>query len=119
MLFEALEDDLCRNSAFAALLKTPEKSRHYAILSLRGETAASLVGAAASRRRRATAELFRKLGMAHGDWQDVARLLEDEDLTVVIAAATVGFDVGFSRGARGHCKRPLSGCPQTQLAAGG
>ena len=93
VLFETLEGDLCRNAAFAALSKTPEESRHYAILSLRGETTANLVGAAASRRRRATAELFRKLGLSRGDWQDVARLLEDEDPTVVIGAATVGFHV--------------------------
>jgi hypothetical protein len=93
VLFEALEDDLCRNAACAALLKTPEKSRHYAILSLRGETATSLLGAAATRRRRATAELFCKLGIAPTDWRDVGRLLEDEDPTVVIGAATVGFEM--------------------------
>jgi hypothetical protein len=93
VLFEALEDDLCRNAAFAALSETPEESRHYAILSLRGGAGASLVGAAASRRRRATAELFRKLGISRGDWQDVAQLLDDEDPTVIICAATVGFHV--------------------------
>jgi hypothetical protein len=93
VLFETLEDDLCRNAAFAALSETPEESRHYAILSLRGGAGASLVGAAASRRRRATAELFRKLGISRGDWRDVARLLEDEDPTVIICAATVGFHV--------------------------
>jgi hypothetical protein len=93
VLFETLEDDLCRNAAFAALSETPEESRHYAILSLRGGAGASLVGAAASRRRRATAELFRKIGISRGDWQDVARLLEDEDPTVIICAATVGFHV--------------------------
>jgi hypothetical protein len=93
VLFETLEDDLCRDAAFTALCKTPEESRNYAILSLRGEAGASLTGAAASRRRRATAELFRKLGISRGDWQDVARLLEDEDPTVIICAATVGFRV--------------------------
>jgi HEAT repeat protein len=93
VLFETLEDDLCRYAAFAALCKTPEESRHYAILSLRGGAGASLTGAAASRRRRATAELFRELGISHGDWLDVARLLEDEDPTVIISAATVGFRV--------------------------
>jgi hypothetical protein len=93
VLFQTLEDDLCRNAAFAALSKTPEESRHYAILSLRGGAGAGLLGAAASRRRRATAELFRKLGISPGDWQDVARLLEDEDPTVIICAATVGFHV--------------------------
>ncbi len=93
VLFEVLEDDLCRDAGFAALCKTPEASRHYAILSLRVGAGANFVGAASSRRRRATAELFRKLGISRGDWQDVAKLLEDEDPTVIICAATVGFQV--------------------------
>jgi hypothetical protein len=93
VLFETLEDDLCRDAAFAALSKTPEASRHYAILSLREETSASLVGAASSRRRRATAELFRNLGISREYWQDVTQLLEDEDPAVIICAATVGFRV--------------------------
>jgi hypothetical protein len=114
VLFETLEDDLCRNAAFPALLKTPEKSRHYAILSLRGETAASLVGAAASRRRRATAELFRKLGIAQEDWQDVARLLEDEDPTVIIGAATVGLTWLLKRSLRAS-SAPSSGSPTNSI----
>jgi len=93
VLFEILEDDLCRDAAFVALCKIPEDSRHYAILSLREGAGAGLVGAACSRRRRATAALFRKLGISRGDWQDVAQLLEDEDPTVIICAATVGFQV--------------------------
>jgi hypothetical protein len=101
VLFEILEDDLCRDAAFAALCKIPEESRHYAILSLREGAGASLVGAASSRRRRATAELFRKLGISRGDWQDVAQLLEDEDPTVIICAATVGFRVAPQEKFRG------------------
>jgi hypothetical protein len=102
VLFEVLEDDLCRDAAFVALCKIPEESRHYAILSLREGAGADLVGAASSRRRRATAELFRKLGISRGDWQDVAQLLEDEDPTVVICAATVGFREAPQEGFRGN-----------------
>jgi hypothetical protein len=101
VLFETLEDDLCCDAAFRALCKIPDESRHYAILSLREGTGTSLVGAAASRRRRATAELLRKLGISPGDWQDVARLLEDEDPTVIICAATVGFRVAPQEEFRG------------------
>jgi hypothetical protein len=101
VLFEVLEDDLCRDAAFVALCKIPEESRHYAILSLRQGACANLVGAASSRRRRATAELFRKLGISPGDWQDVAQLLEDEDPTVIICAATVGFHVAPQEEFRG------------------
>jgi hypothetical protein len=114
VLFETLEDDLCRNAAFAALSKTPEESRHYAILSLRGGAGASLVGAAASRRRRATAELFRKLGISPGDWQDVARLLEDEDPTVIICAATVGFHVAPQASFQ-PLSAPSSGLPTNSI----
>jgi hypothetical protein len=101
VLFEILEDDLCRDAAFEALCKIPEDARHYAILSLREGAGAGLVGAASSRRRRATAELFRKLGISRGDWQDVAKFLEDEDPTVIICAATVGFQVAPPEELRG------------------
>lgn len=93
LLFDTLEDDLCRNAAFAALSRTPEGTRQYAILSLRRETRTNLSGPAASRRRRATAELFRNLGISREEWQDVSRLLDDEDPTVVIGAASAGFRV--------------------------
>jgi hypothetical protein len=119
LLFEILEDDLCRNAAFTALSKTPEESRHYAILSLRGGAGANLVGAAASRRRRATAELFSKLGISRGDWQDVAQLLEDEDPTVVICAAAVGFCVAPQEEFPAIVSALFRVAPQTQLAAGG
>lgn len=97
LLFETLEDDLCREAAFAALCNTPRETRHYAILSLRGRAGANLIGPAASRRRRATAELFRKLGISREEWQDVAGLLEEEDPTVVLCVATVGFQVAAQK----------------------
>jgi hypothetical protein len=93
LLFETLEDDLCRNAAFVALCKTPAETCGYAILSLQGRAGANLIGPAATRRRRATAELFRNLGISRGEWQDVSRLLKDEDPAVVISAAAVGFRV--------------------------
>ena len=93
LLFETLEDDLCRNAAFTALCKTPEETRHYAILSLRGGTGANLIGPGASRRRRATAELFRSLGISREEWRDISGLLAEEDSTVVICVAAVGFRV--------------------------
>jgi hypothetical protein len=93
LLFETLEDDLCRHAAYAALCRTPAETRCYAILSLQGRTGANLMGPAASRRRRATAELFRNLGISRGEWQDVSRLLKEEDPTVVIGVAAVGFRV--------------------------
>jgi hypothetical protein len=93
VLFETLEDDLCRNAAFAALCKTPGEDpalRHP--LPSRG-AGANLIGPAASRRRRATAELFRKLGISREEWQDVAQVARRRGSHSVICAATVGFHV--------------------------
>lgn len=93
LLFQTLEDDLCRNAAFAALLKTPEESRSYIMLSLRGGTKTNLTGPSASRRRRATAELVQKLGIAKDEWKEVSGLLRDDDPAVVIPIAAIGFQV--------------------------
>ncbi len=93
LLFEKLEDDLCRMSAFAALCKTPEETRQYAILFVRREKLTNFGSPGSSRRRRAAAELFRKLGISREEWQDVSQLLEDDDPTVVICVASAGFRV--------------------------
>lgn len=97
LLFKTLEDDLCRNAALDALRKTPEQTRHYAILSLRGKTGVSLMGSTASRRRRATAELLHTFGISREEWQEVGdSLLEDEDAGIVVDAAAVGFRVALA-----------------------
>jgi HEAT repeat protein len=95
LLFESLEDDICRNAAFTALCQTPEEARQYAILTVRRATQTNLTGPEASRRRRAVAELFRKLGISREEWQDLSRLLEDDDPTVVISVASAGFRVAL------------------------
>jgi hypothetical protein len=92
LLFERLEDDLCRNAAFTALLRTPEETRQYAILAVRH---GNLRGPAASRRRRAAAELFRELGISREEWQDISRLLEEDDPAVVLCVASAGFRVAL------------------------
>jgi len=97
LLFKTLEDDLCRNAAIDALRKTPKQTREYAILSLRGETDVSLIGLAASRRRRATAELLDTLGISREEWQGVRDLLlEDGDAGTVVSAAAAGFRVALA-----------------------
>lgn len=94
LLFKTLEDDLCRNAAMDALRKTPKQTVDYAILSLREKTEVSLIGAAASRRRRATAELLDTLGISREEWQEVSDLLlEDKDAGTVVNAAAAGFRV--------------------------
>ena len=94
LLFKTLEDDLCRNAAMDALRKTPKQTVDYAILSLREKTEVSLMGAAASRRRRATAALLRTLGISREEWQEMRGfLLEDEDAGTVVNAAAAGFRV--------------------------
>jgi HEAT repeat protein len=93
LLFGSLEDDLCRAAAFAALLKMPEEAHQYAILSLRGETGTTLEGPAATRRRRAVAELLHTQTPAKAEWQDVSALLQDEDPSAVLCAAAIGLCV--------------------------
>ena len=93
LLFQTLEDDLCRNAAFAALAYMTEESRSYAILSLQGRTGTELNGPSASRRRRATTELLRKLGIPNDEWNEVSALLKDDDPAVVISIVAVGFQV--------------------------
>ena len=93
LLFQTLEDDLCRNAAFAALLKMPEESRSYVMLSLRGGTERNLMEPSASRRRRATAQLIQRLGISTDEWREVSGLLTDDDPAVVISIVAVGFQV--------------------------
>jgi hypothetical protein len=94
LLFKTLEDDLCRNAAMDALCKTPKQTVDYAVLSLRGKTEASLIGPAASRRRRATAALLRTLGVSREEWQEMrGALLEDEDAETVVNTVAAGFRV--------------------------
>ncbi|MHB1957097.1 MAG: HEAT repeat domain-containing protein [Sulfobacillus sp.] len=94
LLFKTLEDDLCRNAAMDALRKTSKRTVDYAILSIREKTDVSLIGLAASRRRRATAELLDTLGISREEWQEVRDLLlEDEDAGTVVSGAAAGFRV--------------------------
>ncbi|HTZ56874.1 MAG TPA: HEAT repeat domain-containing protein [Acidobacteriaceae bacterium] len=91
LLFENLEDDLCRGAAFSALMKTPGATREYAILTLRRKTRTKIDGQAAAGTRRGVARLLRKLKIDPPEWRDVSALLQDDDPTVVISAAAMGF----------------------------
>ena len=90
LLFDLLEDDLCREDAKEGLRKMPEAARAYAILLLRGLTELSICGSNASRRRRATLQLLVELGIGMNEWSDLREFLEDEDRDCVISAATLG-----------------------------
>ena len=118
VLFETLEDDLCRDAAFAALCKTPEESRHYAILSLRGGAGASLTGAAASRRRRATAELFRELGDFTRRLAGCGSIARRRGSHSDHMCRHSGLSRGSSGGVSRNYQCPLPGHSKTQLVAG-
>lgn len=94
LLFEVLEDDLCREEAKASLRQMPAASREYAVLCVRGQTATHLLGVAAIRRCRATLELLGEFGISADEWQDVQQFLSDEDPDIVIAAAALGLRFG-------------------------
>lgn len=90
LLFDLLEDDLCREDAKEGLRKVPDGARAYAILLLRGLTELSICGSNASRRRRATLQLLVELGIGMNEWPDLREFLEDADRDCVISAATLG-----------------------------
>jgi hypothetical protein len=106
LLFEALEDDLCREEAKNALRKVSEDAYQYAFLSIRGLTNARLQGPSALRRRRAVLQLLGEFGVSPKQWPDVRVFLEDNDADVVIAAAGIGFSIG-SDGDRSRIIRSL------------
>ena len=96
ILYELLEDDLCREEAMAALRKVSKAAQPFAVLLLRGLSGVSISGAAASRRRRATLQLLAEWGADPNDWPDLRGYLWDEDADCVIATARIGFGISSS-----------------------
>ncbi len=94
VLFSALDDDLCREDARAALRKMPVQARAFAALVLRGRHAASVQMALSLRQRRAVLQLLRELGANAEDWPILREYLEDADADSVIAVAGIGFALG-------------------------
>lgn len=90
LLFDLLEDDLCREDAKAGLRLIPEAAKAYAILLLRGCAPLAIEGPAASRRRRATLELLTEFGIRMNEWPELRRFLEHEDRDCVLSAAILG-----------------------------
>jgi hypothetical protein len=91
LLFEALEDDLCREDAKESLLRMPDATRQFGILAIRGFTAVRLEGPSAVCRRRATLQLLYELGCTPDDWPDLRRFLWENDPGTLIPAAQIGF----------------------------
>lgn len=91
LLFDLLEDDLCRADAMASLRKLPDATRQFGILSIRGLTGVTMDGASARCRRRATLQLLVEIGVTPSDWLDLRRFLWERDPGTVIATAQIGF----------------------------
>lgn len=91
VLFELLEDDLCRDQAMESLRKIPDAARQYAILALRGFLDIKLDGPSALVRRRSVLQLLAQLGVASGDWEGLRTILWEDDPGTVIAAVQLGF----------------------------
>jgi HEAT repeat protein len=94
VLFELLEDDLCREEAKEALGKVSEVAHQYAILSIRGLTGTEMQGASPLCRRRAALRLLGKFGVCPEEWRDLRDFLSDQDAGVVVAAAEIGSRLG-------------------------
>jgi hypothetical protein len=90
LLFDVLEDDLCREEAKGGLRKVPDAARQYAILSIRGSTSTTLDGPSALRRRRATLQLLREFGVLRDEWDDIRPFLLENDPDILIAVAQIG-----------------------------
>ena len=93
LLFQLLEDDLCRVDALAELRKVPNAARPYAILLLRGCTGTPIRGTTFSRRRHSTLQLLVDFHISEGEWPEIRQYLHDEDLDCVVAAARLGLCV--------------------------
>jgi hypothetical protein len=93
LLFTAMEDDLCREEAKAALRKVPDIAQQYALLSVRGTVRSELYELSGLSRRRATLRLLDEFGVAAEEWRDLRDFLQDADTDVVIATAQIGFRV--------------------------
>ncbi len=100
LLFEVLEDDLCRSCAMEDLRKVPNGARQYAFLAIRGLTNVKLNGFSAVCRRRAVLQLLSELGIPSGDWPELRPFLSESDPAIVIAAAQLGFSVAPESGWR-------------------
>jgi len=94
VLFTALDDDLCREEARAALRAMPTESRSFASLLLRGTHPDSLRFASSLRERRSVLQLLRELGADAEDWPSLREYLQDPDSDSVIAVAGMGFALG-------------------------
>ena len=94
LLFELLEDDLCRVDVLAELRKVPDAAQPYCILLLRGCTSTPIRGTISSRRRRSTLQLLADFGISEGEWLEIRQYLHDEDLDCVIATARLGLSLG-------------------------
>lgn len=90
LLFELLEDDLCREDAKAGLRLVPVAAKAYAILLLRGCTQLAIDGPTAARRRRAALQLLVEFGITATEWLDLRRFLWDDDRDCVVATAALG-----------------------------
>jgi len=91
VLFAALDDDLCREDARAALRMMPAESLSFASLLLRGAHPDSLRFTASLRERRSVLQLLREFSADAKDWPFLREYLEDPDPDSVIAVAGIGF----------------------------
>jgi hypothetical protein len=94
LLFEVLEDDLCREEAKNALRKIRDTAFDYAFLTIRGVTGAQFYGPSALLRRRAILQLLEEFGVPPSRWSEIRPFLDELDAGVVIAAANIGLAAG-------------------------
>lgn len=90
LLFDLLDDDICRDEAYSALLKVPREAEAYAILLLRGRSHLGENGSHSLPRRRATLKLLNHLEVGQELWPELECFLADPDADCVLATARIG-----------------------------
>jgi hypothetical protein len=93
LMFDLLEDDLCREEARSALLRVPGKAGAYAILLLRGHSHLDFEGPMAVRRRRGVFKLLNELGIERDHWRELEVFLADDDADCAIETARIGLSI--------------------------
>lgn len=90
LLFQLLEDDLCREQAKQSLRKIAKPAAAFAMLAVRGHAPIVFAGPYALRRRRATLQLLHEFAVSKQDWQELRSFLREADAEVLIQTASIG-----------------------------
>lgn len=100
LLFETLEDDICRTEADAALRLLPAEAGAYALQTFRGQTSMQLNGPRAERRLRSILCLLSEMDVPESEWPYIEPFLGTNEPIIVLTAMKIGLQHASSGPAR-------------------